>query len=111
MDTRKYKKRCSRCGTIVEPDRYATIIDKILGGIIGFCGCVIGFCIGGPIGAVILAVVGYFVGLMTIMSIENDHDMNQWFKFKCPNCGCEWKEKIHTNDDPDDPSWMANAPY
>lgn len=30
---------------------------------------------------------------------------------KCPRCGCEWKEIIHTNDDPDDPSGMANAPY
>lgn len=49
----------------------------------------------------------------TIIFIENDHDMNQWFKNKCsnPKCGIEWKETIHTNDNPDDPSWMMNALY
>ena len=26
--------------------------------------------------------------------------------YKCLRCGFEWKEKIHTNDDPDEPIWM-----
>lgn len=110
MDTSKYKKNCPRCGTEIEPERYATKGDKAFGGVTAVSGALIGATFGGPIGAGIGAVAGYFVGKATIMSIENDHDMNQWFKFKCPKCGCTWKEKIHTNDNPDDPSWMANAP-
>lgn len=43
-----------------------------------------------------------WVGKATIMSIECDYDMNQWFKYKSPNhkCGCECKEKIHANNNP-----------
>ena len=113
MDTSKYIKKCPRCGTEIEPERYATKGDKALGGVTAVSGALIGATFGGPIGAGIGAIAGYFAGKATIMSIENDHDMNQWFKYKCSNskCGCEWKEKIHTNDDPDDPSWIANAPY
>lgn len=110
MDTSKYIKKCPRCGRSIEPERCATIFDKLFGCLIGFC---IGFLglMGGPIVAIICAVVGYFMGLITIMSIEDDHDMNQWFKYKCPKCGYERKEKIHTNDDPDDPSWLANGSF
>lgn len=111
MDTSKYIKKCPRCGTDIEPERYATTGDKVYGGITGASGAAIGLSFGGPIGAVIGAAAGYLIGKATIMSIENDHDMEQWFKFKCPKCGIEWKEKIHTNDDPDDPSWLMNAPY
>lgn len=113
MDTSKYIKKCPRCGTEIEPDRYATTGDKAFGGMTAASGAAIGFTFGGPIGGAIGGVAGYFVGRETIMAIENDHDMDQWFKYKCPNpdCGCEWKEKIHTNDNPDDPSWMMNVPY
>ena len=111
MDTSKYVKKCPRCGTKIEPERTATTGDKVYGGITGASGAAIGFSFGGPIGAAIGAAAGYLIGKATIMSIENDHDMEQWFKFKCPKCGIEWKEKIHTNDDPDDPSWLRNAPY
>lgn len=111
MDTSKYIKKCPRCGTEIEPERYATVGDKILAGFFGFCGGVVGFGLGGPVGAAAGAAAGYYGGKATVMSIENDHDQNQWFKFKCPKCGIEWKEKIHTNDDPDDPSWLMNQPY
>lgn len=111
MDTSKYIKKCPRCGTEIEPERYATKGDKAFGGVTAVSGALIGATFGGPIGAGIGAIAGYCAGKTTIMSIENDHDMNQWFKYKCPRCGCNWKEKIHTNDDPDDPSWIANAPY
>lgn len=111
MDTTKYKKKCPRCGTEIEPKRYDTAGDKILAGIIGAGGALVGFCVGGPVGAVAGATAGYYGGKATIRSIENDHDENQWFKYKCPNCGCNWKEKIHTNDHPDDPTWLTNVPY
>lgn len=111
MDTSKYKKKCPRCGAEIEPERYATKGNKAFGGVTAVSGALIGAAFGGPIGAGIGAIAGYFAGKATIMSIENDHDMNQWFKYKCPKCECNWKEKIHTNDDPDDPSWMMNAPY
>lgn len=111
MDTSKYKKKCPRCGEEIEPERYATKGDKAFGGVTAVSGALIGATFGGPIGAGIGAIAGYFAGKATIMSIENDHDMNQWFKYKCPKCECNWKEKIHTNDDPDGPSWMMNAPY
>ena len=111
MDTSQYIKKCPRCGTEIEPERYATTGDKILAGIIGAGGAVAGFALGGPIGATIGAAGGYAAGKKTVMSIEDDSDQSQWFIYKCPDCGCEWKEKIHTNDDPDDSSWIANAPY
>ena len=113
MDTSKYIKKCPRCGTDIEPDRYATAGDKAFGGVTAASGALMGGAVANIPGALIGGALGYFAGKATIMSIEDDHDENQWFKYKCPNpnCGCEWKEKIHTNDDPDDPSWMANAPY
>ena len=113
MDTSKYIKRCPRCGTDIEPDRYATKGDKAFGGVTSVSGALIGATFGGPVGATIGGVAGYFAGKATIMSIENDHDMNQSFKYKCPNskCGCEWKEIFHINDDSDDTSWMQNAPF
>ena len=111
MDTSKYIKKCPRCGTDIEPKRYATTGTKLLAGFMGLCGGIVGFGIGGPVGAAVGATIGYFGNKVTIMSIENSHEEDQWFKFKCPKCGCEWKEKIHTNDNPDDPSWLANAPY
>ena len=74
MDTSKYTKKCPRCGTEIEPERYATKGDKAFGGV---SGALIGATFGGPIGAGIGAIAGYFAGKTTIMSIENDHDMNQ----------------------------------
>ena len=78
--------------------RCATKGDKAFGGMTVVSGALIGAICNFPIGAGIGAIAGYFAGKATIMSIENSHDLNQWFKYKCPNfkCGCEWKEKIHT---------------
>ncbi len=45
MDISKFVKRILRCCTMIKPDRYATVVNKV-----------------------------------TIMSIENDHDMNHWFQ-------------------------------
>ena len=53
MDTSPYIKNCPKCGTEIEPERYATTGDKILAGIIGAGGAVAGFALGGPIGATI----------------------------------------------------------
>ena len=114
MDTSKYIKKCPRCGTDIEPERYATKGDKAFGGVTAVSGALIGATFGGPIGAGLGAIAGYFAGKATILGgLILIFIGIQWFKYKCPNpkCGCEWKEKIHTNDDPDDPSWIANAPY
>ena len=111
MDTSKYKKKCPRCRTVIEPKRYATTGTKILAGFLGAGGAVLGFCFGGPVGAAAGGALGYYANKKAIMAVEDDCDQNQWFKFKCPKCGCNWKEKIHTNDHPDDNSWIANAPY
>lgn len=111
MDTSKYIKKCPRCNTNIEPTRYATVGDKILAGIMGTCGAVVGLGLGGPWGAAAGAAAGYYGGKSTILSIKDDHDQNQWFKYKCPQCDIEWKEKIHTNDNPDDSSWLRNQPY
>lgn len=110
MDTSHLKKNCPRCNTEIEPKRYATTGDKALSVVFGAAGAAVGFALGGPIGALIGAAVSYIGNKKAIMTIEDDHDQSQWFKYKCPKCGCQWKEKIHTNDDPDDPSWM-NAGY
>lgn len=111
MDTSNLIKKCPRCGTEIEPERCATTGDKVFGGVTGAGGAAIGFCLGGPVGALIGAAAGYYGGKKTVMSIEDDHDENQWFQYKCPKCGCKWKEKIHTNDNLDDSSWIGNAPY
>ena len=108
MDTSKYIKKCPRCGTEIEPERCATTGDKVVGGITGASGAAVGFAFGGPIGAGIGAIAGYFLGRSSDMSISDDYDENQWFQYKCDKCGCTWKEKIHTNDNPDDPTWLIN---
>ena len=77
MDSSKYKKKCPRCGAEIEPERYATKGDKAFGDVTAVSGALIGATFGGSIGAGIGAVAGYFAGKATIMSIENDHDMNQ----------------------------------
>lgn len=87
MDKSKYLKKCPRCGIKIEPERYATKGDKAFGGVTAVSGALIEAIFGGPIGAGIGAIAGYFAGKATIMSIENDHDENQLFKYKCPNCG------------------------
>ena len=110
MDTSNLKKKCPRCNTEIEPKRYATAGDEAFSGLCGAGGAAIGFTLGGPVGAVIGAAVCYFGNKKAVMSIKDHHDKSQWFKYKCPKCGCQWKEKIHTNDDPEDPSWM-NAAY
>lgn len=111
MDTTKYIKKCPRCGADIEPKRYATLGDKIMGGIVGFCGAAIGATIGGPIGGAGGAVAGYELGKHSMMSISDDHSEEQWFKYECPNsqCGTNWKEKIHTNDHPDDITPLVNS--
>lgn len=111
MNLSDYKKKCPRCGTEIEPDRCASTGTKVIAGIMGACGGLIGFGLGGPVGAAAGAAAGYYGGKKTVMSIEDDHDENQLFQNKCPHCGCNWNEKIHTNDHPDDPSWLGNAPY
>lgn len=108
MDTTKLIKKCPRCGTEIEPNRYATKGDKAIGGITALSGAAVGFAFGGPIGAAIGGTIGYFGGKAGMMSIEDDHDMQQWFKYKCPKCGINWKEKIHTNDNPEDTRWLSN---
>lgn len=108
MDTTKLIKPCPRCGTDIEPDRHATLTDHLIGGITAFTGGAFGFFVAGPVGAAGGAVAGYEIGKHSMMSIEDEHDEEQWFKFKCPNCGCNWKEKIHTNDDPQDNSSLMN---
>lgn len=111
MDTSKYKKKCPLCGTEIEPKRHTTGTARFLGGVISLSGATIGFCLGGPIGAAAGAALGYVGGRETAKSMENDYDPSQWFKFKCPKCGCNWKERIHTNDDPDDPTILMNIPH
>ena len=104
MDTKKYKKKCPRCGTEIEPQRHATSGDNAIGGVTAVSGAAIGMALGGPVGAAIGGAIGFLGGRASMMAIENEHDENQWFKYNCPNCGCNWKEKIHTNDHPDDSS-------
>lgn len=103
MDTKKYIKKCPKCGTEIEPQRCASAGDNALGGVTAASAAAIGFVLGGPVGGVIGAAVGFFGGRASVMAIENDHDENHLFKYVCPKCGCNWKEKIHTNDHPDDP--------
>lgn len=42
MDTSKYIKKCPRCGTEIEPKRYATKGDKAFGGVTAVSGALIG---------------------------------------------------------------------
>ena len=109
MDTSKYIKKCPRCGTDIEPERCATLGDKIWGGVSAVSGAVIGLVCGGPVGGAIGAFTGYKLEKHTMMSCEDDYNEKQWFKYKCPNCGTNWKEKIHTNDNPDDISPLING--
>lgn len=76
MDTSKYKKKCPRCGTEIETDKYATKGDKAFGGVTSVSGAINGATFDGSIGAGIGTIAGYFSGKATIMSIENNHDMN-----------------------------------
>lgn len=41
-----------------------------------------------PVGGAGGAAATYAIAKHNIMSVEDDHDENQWFKYKCPNCGC-----------------------
>lgn len=111
MDTSKYIKKCPQCGTDIEPKRIATMSNKIFAGITGVCGGFIGFFLGGPAGAAAGATLGYCANKKVAMAMDDDYNTEQWFKFKCPKCGNEWKERIHTNDHPDDPTPLMNAPY
>ena len=107
--TNSFVKKCPRCGAEITAERCATAGDRIIGGTVGASGALVGFALGGPIGAIIGGTIGYFGGKESMMSIEDDHDMSQWYRFKCPNCDYECKEKIHTNDSPDDPSVLHNT--
>lgn len=109
MDTSKYIKKCPRCNTDIVPKRCAGTSTKIYAGITGFCGGVIGFSLGGPVGAAAGAALGYYFNKKAAMAIDDDYNMEQLFRFKCPKCGCEWKEKIHTNDHPEDASIILNT--
>lgn len=110
-DTTQFIKKCPKCGTDVEPKRSASTSTKVLAGIMSGGGVVIGATFGGPVGAVIGGLVGYALNKVTIMDIEDTHDQSQCYKYKCPKCGHSWKENIHTNDNPEDPSWLGNVPY
>lgn len=109
--TSQYIKKCPKCGTEIEPVRSASTSTKVLAGLMSGGGVVIGATFGGPVGAVIGGVLGYVANKVTIMDIEDTHDHSQCYKYKCPNCGHSWKENIETNDNPEDPSWIGNAPY
>ena len=89
MDTSKYIKKCPRCSTEIEPERYATKGDKAFGGVTAVSGALIGATFVGPIGAGIDAIAGNFAGKSTIMTIENDHDMNQWLSSNVPNAAVQ----------------------
>ncbi len=108
MDTSKYIKECPRCHTDIEPSRYATGFDKAMAGTTGVGGAAIGLALFGPIGGIIGGILGYRGGKKAMLSIEDDHEEDQWFKYKCPHCGCEWKEEIHTNDNPQDTTWLTH---
>lgn len=101
MDTQKLIKQCPRCGTPIEPSRSATALDHGIGGV-GAVSCgIIGLELGGPIGGIIGAAIGYAAGKSANMSNADIHNSKQWYKYKCPKCGTNWKEKIHTNDNPE----------
>ena len=112
MNAKKYIKKCPKCGTEIEPQRCASAGDNALGGVAAASAAAIGFALGGPVGGVIGAAVGFFGGRASVMGIENDHDENHLFRYVCPKCGCNWKEKIHTNDHPDDSSHiLTGSPF
>lgn len=111
MDTSIYIKKCPRCKTKIVPQRHVATGDNLLAGFMGLCGGIVGVGIGVPADAARETAIGYLGNKATIMSIENGYDKSQWVKYKCSICGCEWNEKIHTNDHLDDSIWMANAPY
>ena len=108
-NTKDYIKKCPRCGTDIEPKRFATKGDKALAGVMGVVGGIVGFAFGGPWGAAAGAVASYYANKAAILSIEDDHDENQWYKYSCPKCGTNWTEKLHTNDDPSAPSWLNSG--
>lgn len=109
MDTSKHIKPCPRCGEDIEPARCATLGDKIMGGFCAVGGALIGATFGGPLGGAGGAAAGYELGKHGMMSISDDYSEEQWFKYKCRKCGCNWKEKIHTNDHPDDIGPLVNS--
>lgn len=101
IDTKKLTKNCPRCGTPIEPSRAARRFDYVVGGIGAASGGAVGLGLGGPIGAAIGAVLGYISGKNGSMSNADMYNQNQLFEFTCPKCGTNWKEKIHTNDNPE----------
>lgn len=84
MDTSKYIKKYPQHGMGFESDRYSTKVDKGFGGKTAVSRALIRVTFGNPVEAGIETIVGYFADKVAIMSIENNHDMNQWFKYKCP---------------------------
>ena len=110
MDTSKYIKKCPNCGTEIEPYRIATTGDKVVAGLGGAGGAIAGFALGGPIGAVIGGAITYAIGKSNLMDNDDNCSESQLFKYECSNCGYTWEQKIHTNDNPDDPS-MTGFPY
>lgn len=109
MDTTKYIKKCPRCGTDIEPKRCATLGDKLWGGVTSVCAGFIGLAFGGPWGGAAGAALGYKIGKHNMMTISDDYEHSQLFKYECPKCGTNWKEEIHTNDHPDDIGPLANS--
>lgn len=108
MDTSKLAKECPRCKTLIEPKRHATGVDHTIAAVCGAGGAMLGFSIGGPAGAAAGAAALYALGKKSMLDLSDRHAHSQWFKYKCPKCGCTWKERIHTNDDPEDPNWLSN---
>ena len=86
--------------------RHATTSTYVLSGIMGGAGAVVGFGLGGPIGAIVGGILSYAVNKRVVMSHEDSYNRYQSFKFKCSNCGHEWTQKLEGNEHPDDASML-----
>ena len=77
MDTSKYIKKCPRCGEDIEPERCATLGDKIMGGICAVSVGIFGAAFGGPLGGAGGLVARYELGKHRMMSISDDYEKKQ----------------------------------
>ena len=88
MDTKKYIKKCPKCGIEIEPQRCALAENNTLGSFVAASAAAVGFALGDTVGGLIGAAVGFFGGRASVMAIENDHDEIHLFKYVCPKFGC-----------------------